>query len=131
MKIALDISPISKTSTSAHKVRGVGSYINLLVENLSKYDKKNEYVFVEDKKFPADADLIHYPYFDPFFLTLPFRSNMGPSSAWGAARAVSVTPGCEELHDFQRSAQRARFGVGFSRRRSGTSTATSVGRSRR
>ena len=75
MKIAVDVSPISKSSNSAHKVRGVGAYINLLVENLPKYDKKNEYVFVEDKKFPADADLIHYPYFDPFFITLPLHSN--------------------------------------------------------
>lgn len=71
MKIAIDVSPISKNSTSAHKIRGVGFYINLLVENLAKYDKKNKYYFVEDKKFPKDADLVHYPYFDPFFLTLP------------------------------------------------------------
>ncbi len=73
MKIAMDISPISKRSTSAHKVRGVGSYINLLVENLPKYDKKNKYIFIEDKNFPRDADLIHYPYFDPFFITLPSK----------------------------------------------------------
>ncbi len=75
MKIAIDISPISSLSTSAHKVRGVGSYIKMLVENLPKYDKKNEYVFVENKKFPLDIDLIHYPYFDPFFITLPLHSN--------------------------------------------------------
>src|SRR3989344_6832143 len=75
MKVAIDISPISKSSTSAHKVRGVGMYINFLVENLAKYDQKNEYIFVEDCKFPKDADLIHYPYFDPFFRTLPLRLN--------------------------------------------------------
>lgn len=74
MKIAVDISPVSKTSTSAHKVRGVGSYIKMLVENLPKYNKKNDYVFIENKKFPLDVDLIHYPYFDPFFITLPFHS---------------------------------------------------------
>src|SRR3989344_5334322 len=73
MKIALDISPISESSNSAHKVRGVGFYINMLVDNLEKFDTKNEYVFVTDNKFPKDADLIHYPYFDPFFLTLPPR----------------------------------------------------------
>lgn len=71
MKIAIDISPISKKSNSSHKVRGVGSYINLLVNNIEKFDKKNSYVFVEDKNFPSNADLIHYPYFDPFFITLP------------------------------------------------------------
>lgn len=75
MKIALDISPISKKSNSAHKVRGVGMYINFLIDNLERYDKKNEYVFVEDGKFPLDSDLIHYPFFDPFFMTLPIRSS--------------------------------------------------------
>ena len=70
MRIAIDVSPVSKSSTSAHKVRGVGSYINLLINNLPRYDKKNEYVFVEDDQFP-EVDLIHYPYFDPFFITLP------------------------------------------------------------
>lgn len=74
MKIAIDVSPIAKSSNSAHKVRGVGSYINYLVDNLPKYDEKNEYVFVEDKNFPSDSDLIHYPYFDPFFPTLPSNS---------------------------------------------------------
>ena len=73
MKIALDISPISESSNSAHKVRGVGFYINMLVDNLEKFDTKNEYVFVTDNKFPKDADLIHYPYFDLFFHTLPIN----------------------------------------------------------
>jgi glycosyltransferase involved in cell wall biosynthesis len=73
MHIAVDIAPISKKSTSAHKVRGVGMYINFLVENLEKYDKENEYVFFEDGKIPTDCDLVHYPYFDPFFRTLPFN----------------------------------------------------------
>lgn len=72
MRVAIDTSPISKKINSLHSVRGVGSYINMLVENLPRIDKKNEYVFVEDKKFPEDIDLIHYPYFDPFFITLPF-----------------------------------------------------------
>lgn len=75
MTIAVDISPISIKSTSAHKVRGVGMYINLLVDNLQKFDKKNNYIFVEDGKFPKDVDLIHYPFFDPFFITLPVRSS--------------------------------------------------------
>lgn len=73
MRIAVDISPISKKSKSLHKIRGVGAYINMLVENLPKFDARNEYVFVEDKNFPSDIDLIHYPYFDPFFITLPSK----------------------------------------------------------
>ncbi len=75
MRIAIDISPVGKSSKSAHKVRGVGSYINFLVENLPKFDKENEYIFVENDVFPKDADLIHYPYFDPFFITLPLASS--------------------------------------------------------
>ena len=71
MKIAVDTSPVSMSSSSAHKVRGVGAYINMLVTNLRRFDKSNEYVFVEDKNFPHDADIVHYPYFDPFFITLP------------------------------------------------------------
>lgn len=73
MRIAVDVSPISESSSSAsaHKVRGVGAYINMLITNLPKYDKKNEYFFVENKIFSSDIDLIHFPYFDPFFITLP------------------------------------------------------------
>ena len=74
MRIAVDISPISKSSTSAHKVRGVGAYINMLVDNLKRIDNANEYAFVEDKRFPENVDLIHYPYFDPFFKTLPISA---------------------------------------------------------
>lgn len=75
MKIAIDISPISKNSSSMHKVRGVGIYINMLVNNLQKFDDKNEYFFIENNNFPEKVDLIHYPYFDPFFLTLPNKFN--------------------------------------------------------
>ncbi len=71
MRIAVDTSPIGKKSDSAHKVRGVGMYINMLVDNLPKFDKKNEYIFFEGNKYPENVDLVHYPYFDPFFLTLP------------------------------------------------------------
>lgn len=72
MNIALDVTPI-KTPFSLHGVRGAGAYINLLVDNLRRYDKKNSYIFfTRGEKLPKNIDLIHYPYFDPFFLTLPF-----------------------------------------------------------
>lgn len=75
MKIAIDISPISPDSKSFHKVRGVGMYIKNLTENLQKLDKKNDYIFFEnDKKLPKNIELIHYPYFDPFFFTLPLTN---------------------------------------------------------
>ncbi len=73
MKIALDITPIDPTVSSLHKVRGVGRYIALLKDNLEKIDTKNDYVFFSrGQKLPDDVDVIHYPYFEPFFLTLPF-----------------------------------------------------------
>lgn len=75
MKIAIDISPISQNSKSFHKVRGVGTYIKNLTENLRKLDKKNDYIFFEKlEKIPKNIELIHYPYFDPFFLTLPLMN---------------------------------------------------------
>lgn len=72
MVIALDISPIS--GKSDHKFRGVGKYITLLFKNLEKYDKKNKYLFF-DRKIPLEADIVHYPYFDPFFVNIPLRRN--------------------------------------------------------
>jgi glycosyltransferase involved in cell wall biosynthesis len=72
MKIAIDVSPIDKNSNSQHKIRGVGKYISLLKENLEKYDKKNSYFFVSNvSSIKENIDLIHIPYFDPFFPTLP------------------------------------------------------------
>lgn len=75
MKIAIDISPIDSKSTSQHKIRGVGKYITLLHNNLEKFDSENKYFFTSDpQKYSREVDIIHYPYFDPFFLTLPFRN---------------------------------------------------------
>ena len=73
MKIAIDVSPVSQSSL--HKVRGVGMYIKNLTENLQKIDKKNTYVFIEKKEdLSNNIDVIHFPYFDPFFLTLPLKN---------------------------------------------------------
>lgn len=71
MKIAIDISPLS----SGHKVRGVGSYVNLIRNNIEKYDKENKYIFFAGK-VPGDIDVVHYPYFDPFFSMLPFKNKV-------------------------------------------------------
>ena len=70
MKIAIDVSPLQ----SGHKVRGVGFYLTYLKKALLQYYPKNEYIFFEkDQSIPDDVDLVHYPYFDPFFLSLPFN----------------------------------------------------------
>lgn len=73
MKIALDITPLS----SGHKIRGIGAYTHYLVEALKQYDRRNSYIFfTRGEKLPKDIDLIHYPYFEPFSLTLPWRKEV-------------------------------------------------------
>lgn len=70
MNIAI-LSP--QTHTLSHRVRGSGFYIENLKKSLIHYDKKNSYIFPsEGEKFSQKVDLIHYPYFELFFLTLPF-----------------------------------------------------------
>ncbi|HUD45082.1 MAG TPA: glycosyltransferase family 1 protein [Patescibacteria group bacterium] len=81
MNIAIDITPIGKNSASGHKVRGVGFYIQRLQNALLKYSPENEYIFIDNIKKslqnsslqpPAsNIDVLHIPYFDPFFLHLP------------------------------------------------------------
>lgn len=69
MKIAIDISPLQ----SGHKVRGVGFYLSYLKKTLLEFYPENEYhFFKQGDQVPTFVDLVHYPYFDPFFHTLPF-----------------------------------------------------------
>lgn len=68
MHIAIDITPLS----TGHSGRGVGSYTRNLIEALQKYETQHTYsLFTRGQKIPEKADIVHYPYFDPFFLTLP------------------------------------------------------------
>lgn len=74
MKIAIDISPLSDTRVLSHRVRGTGFYLTHLQEGLKKYFPQNEYIFfTRDQKIEKDIDVVHYPYFEPFFLTTPLR----------------------------------------------------------
>ncbi len=69
MRIAIDISPLQ----SGHKVRGVGFYLSYLKKALLEYYPENDYIFIQQgESLSNSVDLVHYPYFDPFFLTLPF-----------------------------------------------------------
>ena len=78
MNIAIDATSIH----SFNQVRGVGRYTNLLIKALQKSDRKNSYqLFTRGQKVPGNIDLVHYPYFDPFFLTMP----------WWPAKPVIVT----------------------------------------
>lgn len=68
MEIAIDITPLE----SGHSGRGIGVYTQLLIESLQKYENQHTYhLFTRGQKLPNSTDLVHYPYFDPFFLTLP------------------------------------------------------------
>jgi glycosyltransferase involved in cell wall biosynthesis len=72
MKIGIDISPLSSGHYLQHRVRGTGFYLTNLKDSLVKYFPENDYIFFKQgDEIPADIDLIHIPYFEPFFLTLP------------------------------------------------------------
>jgi glycosyltransferase involved in cell wall biosynthesis len=67
MKIAIDISPLE----TSHAVRGIGVYTDRLTKALHKYQNQHSYIyFSRGQSVPAEADIVHIPYFDPFFLTL-------------------------------------------------------------
>lgn len=73
MKIAIDLSSLTKGNFLQHRVRGTGFYLENLKKSLLKFFPDNEYIFFSrGDELPDDIDLIHYPYFEPFFLTLPF-----------------------------------------------------------
>ena len=73
-RIAIDVSPLNDGNSQ----RGVGYYTRNLVAALQKEVKTNpnyknyEIILVTDNsKLVTSFDLIHYPYFDSFKLTLP------------------------------------------------------------
>ncbi len=70
MKVAFDVSPL----TSDHKGRGVGTYTRELMAALKRQSIDINYVFT-DQPVKSKPDLIHYPYFDLFFHTLPLTRN--------------------------------------------------------
>lgn len=73
MKIAIDVSPLS----TGHRVRGIGFYLENLRKALLEYHPENEYIFFKrGENLPKDTDLVHFPYFDPFFITLPFYKQL-------------------------------------------------------
>lgn len=72
MEVAIDVSPLTKGNFLQHRVRGTGFYLENLKKSLLKYYPENSYIFFQrGEKLSNNVDLIHYPYFEPFFLTLP------------------------------------------------------------
>jgi len=74
MKIGIDFSPLSSGHFLQHRVRGTGFYLTNLKESLEKFYPKNDYIFFErGDKLPEDVDIVHIPYFEPYFITLPMK----------------------------------------------------------
>lgn len=74
MKIAIDESPLKSGNYLSHRVRGTGFYLTSLKESLRKYYPENKYLyFTRGERFPEKPDIVHFPYFEPFFLTLPLK----------------------------------------------------------
>ena len=69
MKVALDITP----TIGDHRVRGIGTYTKQLISQFKKGKWPADFDFFQNPISPPPADLIHYPYFDLFFHTLPIK----------------------------------------------------------
>lgn len=72
MIISIDVSPLYSRHMLLNRVRGVGFYIQNLVASLKKYVPQEEYItFKHKSEIPEKTSVLHIPYFEPFFLTLP------------------------------------------------------------
>lgn len=72
MRIAIDISPLQKGHFIQHRVRGIGFYIEYLKkELLERYPQHNYTFYTRGENLPNDINIIHIPYFEPFFISLP------------------------------------------------------------
>ena len=66
MKIAFVRPPLA-----GHRERGSGVYFDNLFKEISKTEAKAKVSLVNLGENLSGFELVHYPYFDPFFLTLP------------------------------------------------------------
>jgi glycosyltransferase involved in cell wall biosynthesis len=73
MKVAID----SGSTSSGHLVRGVGVYTRELIKALEKEREEYKSLIIEAFDFKnkdlSEYDLVHYPYFNPLFITLPLK----------------------------------------------------------
>jgi len=68
MKVAIDTTPLQNQSAS----RGIGMYTKHLVKYLKNIPSL-EIIEHQQGELPEDVELIHYPFFDLYFRTLPLR----------------------------------------------------------
>lgn len=70
MKVGIDVSPLK----TGHQFRGIGIYTQNLLQAFKRIKITGfSSELIEKGEIPKDIDLIHYPFFDLFFLTLPFK----------------------------------------------------------
>jgi len=69
MKIVIDIAPLR----TGHKARGIGTYTRELCRTLRQVDKTNSYILTTKPQEITRVSLVHYPYFDLFWHTLPVK----------------------------------------------------------
>ncbi len=72
MKIAICTSPLKNSS----KTRGVGVYTRELVNALRTSFPTDQFIETTGNPYQSGIDLVHYPFFDPYFLTLPWRYSL-------------------------------------------------------
>lgn len=70
MKIAVNISPLK----TGHKNRGIGFYTENLIRELEKDSAIDIIEFTNIQELKTEVDLVHYPWFDLFFYSLPLWS---------------------------------------------------------
>ena len=70
MKIAINSQPLK----SGHRDRGIGYYTENLINHLKK-DKEIELIEFTNIYEVKNVDLVHYPWFDFYFHTLPIKKN--------------------------------------------------------
>lgn len=69
MHIAINTSPM----TGGHSGRGIGLYTKELIEALAIHEPAHRYSYFSlPSGIPAECDVVHLPFFDPFILTLPW-----------------------------------------------------------
>lgn len=68
MKISICTRPLGNNS----KTRGVGVYTRELIAALRKQYPRDQFVEKSTNPYSGTPDLVHYPFFDPFYLTLPW-----------------------------------------------------------
>lgn len=69
MKISICTSPLK----TASKTRGVGVYTRELISAFRTSFPKDKMTETTGNPYIAKSDLVHYPFFDPYFLTLPWH----------------------------------------------------------